>query len=183
MPDEALPRFPYHPDPLGTGSVAQSAAACRCCGRARGYIYTGPAYARDDLDDALCPWCIADGSASKRFDAEFTDAAGIGGYGRWPTVSPEVIEEVSRRTPGFMGWQQEQWWTCCDDAGEFLGRGGYAELSQRWSGAIPEIRKESGIEDAGWEPYLRALDRDDAPTAYVFRCRHCGRLGGYSDTP
>src|SRR5918992_4376302 len=105
MSDVGLPAFRYHPDPLETGSIKVSEDMCVCCERARGFLYTGPVYAEDELDDALCPWCIADGSAHDRFDAEFTDAAGVG-LG-WELVPDEVVEEVAHRTPGFTGWQQE----------------------------------------------------------------------------
>jgi uncharacterized protein CbrC (UPF0167 family) len=47
---EELPSFRYHPDPIGTGSIAESGEACRCCHQARGYMYTGPVYAEEELD-------------------------------------------------------------------------------------------------------------------------------------
>jgi uncharacterized protein CbrC (UPF0167 family) len=178
----ALPVFRYHPDPVATGSVVASSNACRCCGRARGYIYAGPAYARDELDEALCPWCIADGSAAAKFDATFTDEDGIGGYGDWDAVTPEVVALVATRTPGFAGWQQEQWWTHCGDAAAFLGAAGRTELLAWGDEAITAIRDNAGL-DAGaeWDAFFQALDRDSGPTAYVFRCLHCGALGGYQD--
>ena len=71
-----LPKFKYHPDPVATGSVKATEESCICCGRARGFIYVGSAYAEDELDEQICPWCIADGSAHSRFDASFTDEAG-----------------------------------------------------------------------------------------------------------
>jgi uncharacterized protein len=177
-----LPSFKYHPDPIGTGSVESSGAECVCCGRRRGYIYVGPVYCTEDLARKICPWCIADGSAHTRFDAEFTDAAGVGGYSTASVIPPSIIEEVAFRTPGFSGWQQEQWLCCCGDAAAFIGRAGHAELERHWPDAIPSIREECGmVEGAEWQDYLRALDRDGSPTAYVFRCRHCGRHLGYSD--
>src|SRR4051812_22558639 len=108
-----LPHFTYHPDPVGSGSIIPSEAICIVCGQARGYVYAGPVYSASDeeLDDAICPWCIADGSAHERFDAEFTDTSGIGGYGDWEDVPQAVVEEVAYRTPGFNGWQQEMWYT------------------------------------------------------------------------
>jgi uncharacterized protein len=92
-----------------------------------------------------------------------------------------VIEEIARRTPGFAGWQQERWLTCCGDAAGFLGPAGRAELTGVWQGAQESIRAEVGMAGADWRDYLESLDRDGSPTAYIFRCRHCGRLGGYSD--
>lgn len=178
---DLVPAFRYHPDPLTTGSVVASDATCRRCNQARGYVYAGPVYAEDDFDDALCPWCIADGSAAAQFDAEFVDPAGVGGYGAWEQVPPLVVREVSQRTPGFNGWQQERWWTHCGDAAEFLGPAGASDLHGEWAAALPVIRADAGYDGPDWDQYLAALDRKRGPTAYVFRCHHCRQLGGYSD--
>jgi uncharacterized protein CbrC (UPF0167 family) len=177
-----LPRFRYHPDPVATGSVEKSAAVCRSCARARGYIYTGPAYGDEELTGAVCPWCIADGSAAAKFSVEFVDADGIGDYGSWGRVPSDVIAEITTRTPGFTGWQQERWWTHCGDGAEFIGVAGRAELESHWPDAIPAIRAELGGTSDEWDYYYARLSKDGAPTAYVFRCRHCGLLGGYSDS-
>jgi len=61
---QPLPSFKYHQDPIATGSVRASDTRCLACGQVRGFIYTGPVYDTDDLEKAICPWCIADGSAS-----------------------------------------------------------------------------------------------------------------------
>src|SRR4051794_16064897 len=71
----SLPTFKYHPDPIATGSVEPSDTQCDCCGKQRGYIYVGPVFSVEGLYEYICPWCIADGSAHTKFDAEFTDAA------------------------------------------------------------------------------------------------------------
>lgn len=176
-----LPRFKYHPDPVATGSIKKSAKKCRCCGQATGYIYAGPVYSEDDLEEALCPWCIESGRAHEEFDAEFVSADGVGGYGDWDEVPAEVIQEVVFRTPGFAGWQEPRWFTCCGDAAAFLGAAGHDELSGEWAGAVPAIRAECGLAGDDWEEYFESLSKDDSPTAYIFRCLHCGRLGGYSD--
>lgn len=177
-----LPEFHYHPNPIKTGSIQPSEQKCICCGKARGYIYTGPVYAVQELADSLCPWCIADGSAHQKFQADFVDADGVGGYGDWAAVPMDIIEEVCFRTPGFAGWQQERWWTHCGDAAEFLGAVGRVEAIQAGQEFINSIRANAGMEsDEDWASYLQALDRDHGPTAYLFRCRHCGKRGGYSD--
>ncbi len=89
---------------------------------------------------------------------------------------------MAYRTPGFSGWQQERWWTHHGDAGEFLGPAGREELDQFGPQAVAAIREETEYEGEEWNEYYAALDRNYGPTAYVFRCRHCGRFGGYSDT-
>ncbi len=179
---ENLPTFKYHPDPVGTGSIQPSDDECVCCGRVRGFVYTGPVYAEEELVDCLCPWCIADGTAHQKFDAEFVDSEGVGDFGSWPRVDAAVVAEVATRTPGFSGWQQERWWTHCGDAAEFLGRAGAAEVERHGAVAKDHLRT-----DLGWEPgklfddYVQALDAEGQPTAYLFRCRRCGEVGGYSD--
>jgi uncharacterized protein CbrC (UPF0167 family) len=176
-----LPEYRYHPDPISTGSIVESSATCRSCGEPRGYIYTGPVYAEEELVDCICPWCIADGSAHEKLDAEFTDSAGVGGYGRWDPVPKQVAEEIAFKTPGFESWQGEQWFTCCGDAAAFLGRAGYSELRRLWPDAAECIRKEMARFDVDVDTYLHALDKDGSPTAYVFRCLKCRRYGAYSD--
>ncbi|USD19796.1 CbrC family protein [Microbulbifer variabilis] len=176
-----LPEFKYHPDPIKTGSVVKSDTECECCGEVKGYIYTGPILSEEELDDCICPWCIADGRAHEEFDAEFTDFDCIGDYGSWDNVPEHVKEVIAFKTPGFSGWQQERWWTHCGDAAIFLGAAGNAEIKEFGSMLINQLKQESGYSDEQWESYLSALSKDGSPTAYVFKCSKCGELGGYSD--
>ncbi len=151
-----LPSFKYHPDPIATGGLVASDTVCCCCGEARGYIYTGPAYAVEDYDQCICPWCIADGSAHEKLGVSFTDENGIGGYGQWEAVPASVIEEVAYRTPGFSSWQQEQWWTHCGDAAEFLG----TRRSKRAGGVWPTgHRLNSSVSRSGFWTRLGAVFR------------------------
>ncbi|CAB3770871.1 hypothetical protein B7G54_35255 [Burkholderia puraquae] len=177
----SLPAFRYHPDPLATGSVIRSDARCVCCGDARGYVYAGPVYALDEYEQCICPWCIAGGSAHARLDAVFTDTYGIGGC-EWDEVPDAVADEIACRTPGFRGWQQERWWTHCGDGAQFIGRAGAGELIALGPQAVASIRESTGLDEGGeWEHFFAALDKDSSPTAYMFRCIHCGELGGYQD--
>jgi uncharacterized protein CbrC (UPF0167 family) len=177
-----LPLFKYFPDPVAAGSVIESDATCECCSKARGWIYSGPVYAEGDYEEAICPWCIADGSAHNKLGASFTDEDGVGGGGQWDSVPRAVVEEVAYRTPGFSGWQQEQWWTHCGDAARFLGRAGRAELTRLGPEAVAAIQGSTGLDDGPeWQRFFAALSKDGSPTAYVFRCSACGALGGYQD--
>jgi uncharacterized protein CbrC (UPF0167 family) len=178
-----FPTFRYHPDPISTGCVASSDTECVCCGNPRGFVYTGPVYAVEEYDECICPWCIADGSAHDKLEASFTDKGGIGGGGMWDEVPDAVIEEVAHRTPGFSGWQQEQWWTHCNDAAEFIGRAGRKELLALGPQAIAAIQGSTGMSDGPeWDEFFAGLDKEGSSTAYMFRCRSCGQLGGYQDS-
>lgn len=180
-----LPKFKYHPNPIATGSIEKSDVTCVCCGEARGYIYTGPVYSEEELNSCLCPWCIANGSAHQEFDATFTDDLGVGRDSSWDSVSTEIIIEVTQHTPGFSGWQQEQWWTHCNDAAAFLGTAGYAELLHFGDEVLQHFREmfrlHTTISDEKIDDYFKNFHREHGPTAYVFRCLHCGKLGGYWD--
>jgi len=114
---ERLPHFRYHPDPVATGSVVESDVVCAACERARGYVYDGPVYGESADDPVICPWCIADGRAARVLGVELTDV----GIEVPAGISDAVLEELSTRTPGFTGWQQEHWLFHCDDAAAFLG--------------------------------------------------------------
>ena len=178
-----LPTFKYHPDPLATGSIVPSDETCNCCVEARGYVYDGPTYGEDEFDGFLCPWCIADGSAHEEYEISFTDEEGIGGYGEWDEVSEKVIETIAYRTPGFTGWQQEQWWTHCGDGAAFLGRMGRAELEALGADAVAAIREASGMAPGiEWEAFLSTLSKEGSATASLFRCTKCKALGGYTDS-
>jgi len=181
-----LPNFKYHPDPIHTGSIKISDAECKCCGESRGYIYDGPVYATAELRESICPFCIADDSAHLKFGASFVDVMGVGGEGAWDIVPEEVIAEIAFRTPSFSGWQQEQWWTHCNDGAEFLGIAGYVELQQYGEEAVEAIRQafsnDTDIKGEELNKYIEGFHRDNGPTAYIFKCRHCQKLGGYWDS-
>lgn len=165
----ALPTFAYQSDPVATGSIVQSPEVCERCEEARGFVYTGPIYAVEEVE-FVCPWCIADGSASSAFDAEFTTAEDVPG-----DVPAEVLEEVFRRTPGFAGWQQERWQFHCADGAQFRGAVGYEDVLTL-PGATQMLIADGWPEDS-----LPRMRKDGDFTGYLFTCRHCGAPLVYAD--
>jgi len=166
-----LPRFPYHPNPVATGSVTTSDELCACCGQERGWVYTGPLYAADAPDSGICPYCIAFGKAAERYDATFAD--GIEG-----DVPDDVVTAVLRRTPGFPARRSPYWLAHCGDGAEFLGFAGAEEL-ERYPDAVEHLRRQWPDEHV--DGFLTALDKDGGPTAYLFRCRVCATHLAYAD--
>ncbi len=175
-----LPDFRYHPDPIRSGSIVASDTQCLCCGTRRGFVYAGPVYSERELEDALCPWCIADGSAHRAFDASFTDPAGFS-----EAISQQVVTEIAHRTPGFNAWQEPKWLTCCGDAAAFVEPAGYPDIRARHQllegTLMTYIVHELGISGGAAVRFLHGLDRDQGPTAYVFACRHCDAQPAYID--
>lgn len=177
-----LPSFPYHPDPVLSGSVRPGPETCRCCQRARGAIYTGPAYGTVNIEDAVCPWCIADGAAHRRFGVEFTDSEML------PEDAPAAaVEEVLMRTPGFACWQSVDWPACCGDLMAFLEPAGIDEIRARYRQLEGELMgvivHELEISGGAAVRMLNSLHRDRGPTAYVFKCRSCDTRRARIDSP
>lgn len=142
-------------------------------------------YATEELQDGLCPWCIADGSAAERFDATFNHL-----HDGPPPTDPlrsapdHALDEIARRTPGFSAWQQEHWMFCCGDGAAFLGAVGWDDLI-----AHPEAITALRQQVAGWgfdvedvAAFVGSLDVDGSSTAYLFRCLRCGTHLAYADT-
>ena len=164
-----LPSFAYHPDPIATGNVNVSDGACRCCGKTRGYIYIGSVYAIESLQNQLCPWCIADGSAAEKFDAQFSDAEPLIEAG----LPSDVVQEVTRRTPGYSSWQQEVWLACCHDACEFHGDAPREELQSLGGDRLSRLLTENALKPSDWPRVLEHYRPGGDFSVFRFVCRHC----------
>jgi len=166
-----IPNFRYHPEPITTGNVKPGDTVCQCCGQNRGYIYTGPVYSPETLDDVICPFCIADGSAAEKFQATFSDAHPLAEAG----VPEQVIDEVTKRTPGYVSWQQDVWLVCCGDACEFHGDAPKAELGGLDDETLEELLSDIEWDESEWDEFVTHYEPGGDPAFYKFVCRHCKR--------
>ena len=115
-----LPTFKYHPNPFSSGALIESDGTCECCGLAQGYMYEGPVYCVAEVE-MVCPWCIADGSAKIKWNAQFTDAVFQDSYGDHFELSADVVDQVLSRTPGPGGASHPvTWWVHCGEPAEFV---------------------------------------------------------------
>lgn len=177
-----LPQFNYHLFPLESGSIEPSEQTCLCCNKKQGYIYVGPVMGDEDLLDKLCPWCIQNGSARKKFKVEFTSPREISDFKTKTEVPDCIIDEICYRTPGFYGWQESKWWMHCGDGARFLGTVGGAEIEELGSKAIASLRSffpEKSPEE--FLEFLGSLSSENSPSAYLFQCRRCAEYGVYAD--
>lgn len=170
-----LPKFRYHPEPLKTGAFKDDmSVTCECCGKNTEIYYENGIYSEQDVT-YLCPACIANGTAAKKFDATFVQDAD-----KLTTNDTKKDDELFKRTPGYESWQGEHWVACCDDYCAFLGDVGTKELL------------ELGIADEVFEDYAKR-DEYDVNIAremlvaggdlagYLFRCLHCKKYHIYID--
>jgi uncharacterized protein len=166
---ENLPTFRYHPNPVANGVIKQESTRCPVCGENRPYVYVGPFYSEEDVN-GICPWCIADGSAAAKYDGMFQDPAGceaVSDTGR--------LLELTTRTPGFFGWQQEDWLSHCDDFCAFIGYVGWLEIvniAEDLREDIERIQREFGIT---FEQFKNSLVNNGTHQGYLFQCLHCGK--------
>lgn len=163
----ALPVFKYHPDPFKTEIFRrlEEPAVCPCCEKKTSVIYEGPFYSVEDVS-GLCPDCIASGAAAEKFDGEFQDSESVD-----EVIDPDKLEELTCRTPGYCGWQQEYWRAHCGDFCAFLGYVGYEDLKK--AGLVEEVLEDPNLED--WiRENLESLGSGSLQ-GYLFRCLHCGK--------
>jgi len=121
-----------------------------------------------ELDDHLCPWCIADGAAAQKLGATFNNTGVTGG------IPGEIRAEVEARTSGFNAWQEATRLACCGSAAAFPGAAGAEELKRDFPKAAPVVkrylRQEFELSGEEAQEFLEDLSKDDSPAAYVFRC-------------
>ena len=162
-----LPKFRYHPDPIGTGAFEEGEEkTCPCCGKKRTVYYSITPYCVEDVDN-ICPNCIANGEAARKYDASFIQGAEWEGE-----PDKEKDEELFCRTPGYISWQGEYWLSCCDDYCAYLGTVGTKELKAM--DIAYEVFEEYAARDE-FEDVEEYLVKDGSLCGYLFQCLHCGK--------
>ncbi|TQV88247.1 CbrC family protein [Aliikangiella coralliicola] len=159
-----LPNFKYHPDPIGSDSICESSEICECCGKQTGYRYKGSIYCKGDIS-SLCPWCIADGSAAKKYDAQFNNF--------YSDLPDEIVKEVQERTPGFYSFQEQDWLEHCDDACEFYGQALASDLQSLSQSEVNWILENTYLDSEEWEHLKQEHVPDSEPVIYKYVCRKC----------
>ncbi|WP_075833301.1 CbrC family protein [Deinococcus marmoris] len=165
---ETWAEFHYYADPTGDSVFEQTSIVCSACGKHREWKYQGVFYSiHDDL--VICPWCIADGLAAKKFDGEFQEADFA------ETASRDSVLAVRTRTPSVATWNPIFWPDHCSECCQYIG-----DLRNHWSveiiesataqadiRAIAEITRMTTGEILEWAKrgaiYLR-----------LFQCVQCG---------
>ncbi|MBV1774601.1 CbrC family protein [Burkholderiaceae bacterium DAT-1] len=164
-----LPKFKYHPNPIATGAIVSTNESCECCGKARGYKYSSVLYATEEVE-VICPWCISDGSAARKYDGQFLDDYPL----RRGNLPESVIEEVCERTPGYNSWQQQIWQSHCGDACEFHGDASIEEVAGISGDLLAELVSREGIKAEHWPRIRDNYAPGGGISIFKFVCRHCG---------
>lgn len=181
-----LPHFKYHPDPIRTGAFRfDKVVSCDCCQKETTTYYQSPFYSIDDIE-AFCPQCIANGEAAKKYEGAFQDYLGLEGISPDPSVSnanvytEEQLDEVLYRTPGYCGWQQEQWLSHCNDLCAFVRYVGWNEIKDKLDQFVD---LEADCQEFGIpaEQLPQYLYNGGSCQGYLFQCLHCKKYRLYFD--
>ncbi|MFC7441762.1 CbrC family protein [Laceyella putida] len=163
-----LPSFRYHPDPQQTGVIEKENIICEACGQPSEYNYVGPFYSVEDVEQ-ICPWCIKDGTAAKKFDGSFQQDFDC-------IDNQEAIEELDKRTPGYFSWQGGYWPSHCGDFCAFIGDVDGKQLSNILAKGDPvleeTIKEEANQYQLSREKFIKELS--GGILGYLFQCLHCG---------
>ena len=185
-PKEPIPAFPYHPHPLDTGSFEQDkSVVCRCCSRPTQvyyyYPFESPMISDEDVTFFLCPHCIKNGEASRRFHGHFQDPEFCE-----QVEDREKLEELCYRTPGYYAPEEPYWLAHCndfcalidtvDDWSELEERGIEAEVDADWV-----VNSDYDVTDIKVIKEHLNYDNDGAFQGFLFRCLHCGKHRLYVD--
>lgn len=170
-----LPKFKYSPNAYTLDLFEEEEGTCSVCNENRELKYSSSFYSIEE-PEYICPWCIADGKASEKFDGEFNDYCGIEGVSPDPndaesTIPKELLLEITNKTPSYNSWQQEVWLTHCNEPCAFTGYADAATIEP----IIDELIED--IEDNGYDPeeIKDNLSKDGSLVGYLFQCINCGQ--------
>ena len=139
---------------------------CECCGK-ESVQYLDRMYCVASIQ-AICPQCVANGEAAKKFDGDFIQDAEV------EKVSDEQrIDELFHRTPGYHSWQGEYWLACCDDFCAYIKPVKMKELKEM--GIADEVCSEYEAAGHGYFNIREQLTKDGSLYGYLFQCLHCGK--------
>ena len=172
--DPTLPEFAYFTRGALEAVVKTSDEVCDCCGRRRGYLYTGPFYTTAREVD-LCPHCIADGSAAAKYQGSFNDiVVTIEGHvinAEAAKAPQSVIDELLHRTPGYESWQGNRWAFHCGDGGIFQGDATDEAIGNTSDDAKAHFDLVNNY--TTFDRLFGGADISRRPSAYHFKCRKC----------
>lgn len=170
-----MPNFKYNSDPVGNNIIVKKKSTCEVCNQEVSYIYEGPFYSKEDIED-ICPWCIANGDAAKKYNCEFQDPVSCE-----PVEDSTCLDELIHRTPGYVSWQQGYWLSHCGDFCTFIGYVGWNEIkgiSKKLHSDISRIKAEFNLTQEEFENYLV---NEGNMQGYLFKCLKCESLRLYVD--
>ncbi len=171
---DRYPYFRFHPDPVTDLMFEENTdKTCDCCGSFSALMYHGPFHTDLDEPDNICPVCIASGEAAAKFGYEYQDREQSD-----PVDDPEIVNELSLRTPGAFMWINAFWRAHCNDYCAYIGAAVEEDLNDP---VILEAVREDLKEEETLEEALEEFRTSDMLTWHLFRCLHCQKYFLYRE--
>lgn len=171
---EHYPFFRFHPDPVTDLMFEKNAdQICDCCGSFSALMYHGPFHTDLDEPDNICPVCIANGKGAEKYGYEYQDREMSD-----PVDDPDIVDELSLRTPGAFMWINACWRAHCNDYCAYIGAVDVEDLKD------PEILKavqEDLKEGETLEEAAEELCTSDILVWHLFQCLHCQKYFLYRE--
>lgn len=188
--------FRYVDDPHACAPLAEPGTPCALCG-ALGDAYEGYHFSSvDDEPGPVCFGCLERGLPDGLLMARSGDLAALRAqlgerHADWTAAMIEADvqakrEQLERRTPPILSWQEWSWPACCGDFCRFLRHAGRRELDElAHHRDLPDGRAllaaslvdEPRPELWDWLPAEPVgVHSNDSPQAYVFECLSCQHL-------
>lgn len=159
-----FPYFKYNPDPFKLGVVAEREIICSVCNGNCNFVYTGSFYSIEK-PNSICINCVFDGSASKKFNAEFISDYEI-------ISNKKAFDELLHKTPSYSSWQGQYWLSHCNDYCAIIDYVKWKDiehLEEELSVDLENLSQEYGVDIETFKDYL-----DGGIDGYLFKCIHCG---------
>jgi uncharacterized protein len=170
-----IPSFKYNPDPFKIRVFKEENAICPCCQKNTPVVYCGPFYAVERVK-GICPDCIKDGSAAKKFHGKFQDTASCE-----DVEDRAFIDELTHRTPGYHGWQQEIWLSHCGDFCQIIDYVGWDEIKHLQHELMDDLENLASRFNMSLERFSKFLQNDGVIQGYLFKCVRCGKHRLHAD--
>ena len=169
-----LPVFRYSPNAYSLTVFVPEEGTCSSCQQRRQLKYTASFYSIDN-PAYICPWCIADGSAAKKYSGEFNDFTGIEGISANPDETPlvaiplEKALDVATKNPAYVSWQQGVWLSHCGEPCAFIDYADYSTIKPY----IDELKAD--LDEMGYDLSFieNNLSKNGSLAGYLFQCLHC----------
>ena len=170
-----LPVFRYSPNAYHINVFKEEPGECSICNQARQIKYTASFYSVE-RPDYICPWCIADGSAAKKYGGEFNFYDDIEGISADPatvvhnSIPAELARQLVERTPSYIAWQARVWLSHCGEPCAFVDYVDWETVEQYETELIADIENLGcGVD------FIKAnLSKDGRVVGYLFECLQCG---------
>ncbi|WP_305846489.1 CbrC family protein [Photobacterium kishitanii] len=162
--------FKYHKSPIKNNVFVEQNEKCPVCDKYSIYSYVGPMYSYDDVE-YICPICISNGRAAKKYNAEFVDDEFLD-----KKIKKEYLDTLLHKTPGVFFPGQELWPSHCNDFCQFESAIKFID-DKYINENENEISRLAALHEMTVAFFVSEVNKDYSPFwCLEFKCLHCNSI-------